>query len=169
MSYETKDSGKRQDYASGMVRDLQIGKARFDLIEPLFLSELAEKNKELTETSINELISLFVSIKHAEKDKDFNMATEFCVNIASLIIRKSSLSFSEVVQNWAELMQRGADKYGENNWQLASSEEERARFYQSGFRHAMQFMSGQTDEDHQSAVLFNLAAYLFVWRKLDER
>jgi len=33
-SYTTKDSGKRQEYKSGMVRDLQEGKPRFDLIIP---------------------------------------------------------------------------------------------------------------------------------------
>lgn len=33
--YITKDSGKRQDYASGMRRDLQEGKPRFDLVIPL--------------------------------------------------------------------------------------------------------------------------------------
>lgn len=33
-NFETKDSGKRQDYKSGMRRDLQDGKARFDLIIP---------------------------------------------------------------------------------------------------------------------------------------
>lgn len=34
MSYETKDSGKRQEFATGMVRDTQDGKPRFDLIFP---------------------------------------------------------------------------------------------------------------------------------------
>jgi hypothetical protein len=33
--YLTKDSGKREEYASGMVRDTQEGKARFDLLLPL--------------------------------------------------------------------------------------------------------------------------------------
>jgi len=33
--YETKDSGRRQDYDSGMRRDIQEGKPRFDLIIPL--------------------------------------------------------------------------------------------------------------------------------------
>lgn len=32
--FETKDSGKRAEYASGMVRDTQDGKARFDLLFP---------------------------------------------------------------------------------------------------------------------------------------
>lgn len=33
--FVTKDSGKRQNYKSGMRRDLQEGKPRFDLIVPL--------------------------------------------------------------------------------------------------------------------------------------
>jgi hypothetical protein len=34
VEYVTKDSGERAAYASGMVRDTQAGKARFDLILP---------------------------------------------------------------------------------------------------------------------------------------
>lgn len=32
MNFVTKDSGKREEYASGMVRDTQEGKPRFDLM-----------------------------------------------------------------------------------------------------------------------------------------
>jgi hypothetical protein len=35
MEFETKDSGKRSEYNSGMVRDTNEGKARFDLIHPI--------------------------------------------------------------------------------------------------------------------------------------
>ncbi len=35
MEFVTKDSGARQEYASGMRRDLQDNKPRFDLITPL--------------------------------------------------------------------------------------------------------------------------------------
>jgi hypothetical protein len=34
-TYETKDSGSRQPYSSGMVRDADSDKPRFDLISPL--------------------------------------------------------------------------------------------------------------------------------------
>lgn len=107
MKFQTKDSGKRQDYASGMRRDIQEGKPRYDLIyEPL-------------------------------------------------------------LTRWAELMARGADKYGENNWQLANSREELARFKASGWRHFIQAMRGDGDEDHYAAVCFNLAAILYLEDKLD--
>lgn len=38
---EVKDSGKRQDFQTGSVRDTNEGKPRFDLITPIALYELA--------------------------------------------------------------------------------------------------------------------------------
>lgn len=68
----------------------------------------------------------------------------------------------------AELMARGAEKYGERNWELANSEEEAARFQASAFRHFMQWMNGERDEDHAAATRFNIAAYEYVRAKLEE-
>ena len=108
MGYETKDSGARQEYASGMRRDLQTGKARYDLIpEPM-------------------------------------------------------------LTRWAELMMRGAEKYGERNWEKAESEEELIRFVASAFRHFVQWWRNDTDEDHASAVMFNISAAEMVKEKLNE-
>ncbi len=39
--YITKDSGKRQSFETGAVRDIQQGKGRFDLITPIALRRLA--------------------------------------------------------------------------------------------------------------------------------
>ena len=102
----TKDSGKRVEFESGMRRDTQEGKPRYDLIELDFL------------------------------------------------------------KRWAELMSRGAEKYGENNWRKANSEEELQRFRASGFRHFIQWLNGETDEDHGAAVAFNIAAADYIKRKL---
>lgn len=41
MNYETKDSGKRQEFQTGAVRDTEENKARYDLISPLALTRLA--------------------------------------------------------------------------------------------------------------------------------
>lgn len=40
--FETKDSGTRQNFETGMVRDTQEGKPRYDLIPPEGLKRLAE-------------------------------------------------------------------------------------------------------------------------------
>lgn len=111
----TKDSGKRQNYNSGMRRDLQDGKPMFDLIIPI--------GQEYTD---------------------------------SLLYR------------WAMLMERGMSKYGSRNWEKASSQEEMNRFKSSAFRHFMQWISGEEDEDHASAILFNINAAEFLKIKMEK-
>ena len=110
--YTTKDSGKRQEYQSGMRRDTQEGKPDFTLL----LTDLPYSEQLLT--------------------------------------------------RWAGLMARGAEKYGRNNWQLANSQDELDRFKASAFRHFMQWITGEDDEDHAAAVLFNINAAEYVKSKL---
>ena len=111
--FVTKDSGKREEYASGMRRDTQEGKPRFDL---LLVDGVGFQDQFLT--------------------------------------------------RFAALLARGADKYGERNWQLASSNEELQRFRASALRHMFQWACGEEDEDHAAAVAFNLMAYETIKRKL---
>lgn len=103
--YVTKDSGARDEYASGMVRDTQDDKARFDLMRP----------------------------------KNVPYAAQFLTRVA-------------------ELMTRGAKKYGFRNWEQANSQDELERFENSAERHLQQYLAGETDEDHAAAVVFNLLA-----------
>lgn len=78
------------------------------------------------------------------------------------------LIYLPLLKRWAELMTRGANKYGERNWEKANSPEEFERFQASAFRHFMQWFNGETDEDHAAAILFNVAAAEFMedkWAK----
>ncbi len=104
--FETKDSGKREEFTGGMVRDTQDDKPRYDLLDRAFL------------------------------------------------------------KRWAELMARGAKKYGEETWRLASGERELQRFKASATRHLFQWLDGDTTEDHAAAVAFNLAGAEMVATKL---
>lgn len=113
MEYETKDSGERHNYLSGMVRDTQKGKPRFDL---LWVEGLPYKDQPL--------------------------------------------------YRLAMLMARGAEKYGDRNWENANSPEEAKRFDGSGLRHYAQAVSGETDEDHYAAVLFNVMAAMTLQARL---
>ena len=103
--YVTKDSGKREEYETGMVRDTQDGKPRFDLIVP----------------------------------KGVPYEAQFLTRIA-------------------ELMTRGAVKYGDRNWEKAHTQEEMDRFLASADRHLKQYQCHEVDEDHAAAVFFNLLA-----------
>lgn len=101
--FVTKDSGDREKYDSGMVRDTNQGKPRFDLVLPEGVPY---------------------------KDQLFTRV--------------------------AELMARGAEKYGDRNWEKAAGAPELARAKESAFRHFMQWYLGETDEDHAAAVFFNI-------------
>jgi hypothetical protein len=115
-AFVTKDSGKRAEFPSGMRRDTQEGKPRYDLITP-------------------------VGQKY-----DQNM-----------------------IYRWAMLMARGAEKYGDRNWEKADSVTETQRFKASAYRHFMQWFHGEVDEDHAAAVYFNIAAAEFTGSKPKER
>lgn len=68
---------------------------------------------------------------------------------------------------WAELMGRGAQKYGERNWEKAATEEELARFKVSAFRHFVQWFYGlNPEEDHAAAVFFNVAGAEYVKERI---
>jgi hypothetical protein len=67
------------------------------------------------------------------------------------------IPYSELMlTRWAELLRKGAKKYSRRNWELADSDEELERAKASAFRHFMQWFAGETDEDHGSAVFFNI-------------
>lgn len=104
--FETKDSGARAAYDSGMVRDTEEGKARFDLLVPL-------------------------GVPYQE----------------------------QILTRFADLLARGAEKYSARNWEKANSQAELDRYKSSAFRHFMQWITGETDEDHAAAVMFNLMCY----------
>lgn len=73
----------------------------------------------------------------------------------------------QMLTRFASLLTRGAVKYNKRNWELANSEEELERFRSSAFRHMMQWLCGNKDEDHASAVLFNITAAEMVSYKLE--
>lgn len=76
------------------------------------------------------------------------------------------LCWKPLYKRWAELMGRGAEKYGARTWQKAATQEELDRFKESAERHLMQYLEGDKTEDHAAAVLFNLAGAEFVQEKL---
>lgn len=60
---------------------------------------------------------------------------------------------------------KGAQKYDKRNWMKAAGPEEMARFRESAARHFIQWLRGDTDEDHAAAVMFNINGYEYVRSK----
>lgn len=62
------------------------------------------------------------------------------------------------IDRWAKWMELGAQKYAPNNWTLGGIPY--SRFADSALRHLSKFIMGMDDEDHLSAVLFNIGAII---------
>ena len=109
-----KDSGKREEFPGGMVRDTQEGKVEGDRV-----------------------------------------------------------SEGPMLRRWGEHLTKGAVKYpdvtpGVANWTLAGGELEYIRFRKSAWRHFMQWWNGEVDEDHASAVFFNINGAEYVKEVKDD-
>lgn len=102
---EIKDSGTRQEFETGSVRDMSEGKGRFDLIPYLPQERLAQ---------------------HYEA---------------------------------------GIKKYGERNWEKGQPLK---NFLDSAERHLLKFMSGNRDEDHLSASVWNNYGYQWTENEIIE-
>lgn len=68
----------------------------------------------------------------------------------------------QILTRWAHLMARGAEKYADRNWEQFSDRSALDRAKSSAFRHFMQWLNGERDEDHAVAVLFNIMAAEYV-------
>jgi hypothetical protein len=60
--------------------------------------------------------------------------------------------------------ENGAVKYGDRNWEKGQP---LGRYIDSAMRHLICVLEGQTDEDHVSAVSWNMFAYLATLEKID--
>ena len=63
----------------------------------------------------------------------------------------------KALKRWAGLMGRGAEKYGDRNWEKGMPA---TRFSESALRHFFQYMEGDRTEDHLAAVLFNIGSMI---------
>lgn len=73
-----------------------------------------------------------------------------------LIIPLSQRYDETLLYRWAKLMQKGTKEYSDRNWEQANSPEEIERFKAAAFRHFMQWLQGEEDQDHAAAILFNI-------------
>jgi hypothetical protein len=71
-----------------------------------------------------------------------------------------------MLKRWAKHLGAGAKIHGKDNWTLANSHEELEDYKESALRHCIQWVNGETDEDHAAAIYFNINAAESVKEKL---
>jgi dATP/dGTP diphosphohydrolase, N-terminal len=66
---------------------------------------------------------------------------------------------AELIERIAEHYFQGGLKYTPNNWMRGTDSESLERNRRSAARHFVQWLHGETDEDHLAAVVWNLITY----------
>lgn len=155
MNFELKDNGQRQEFASGMVREPETDKMRYDLAfdGPMVWALLAD-------------LDPCNGVAQAAKDwYEFGGVTNATRLIVCLCARET-LSYWQLVDRYTVLMMKGAIKYSDRNWLKAAGEEELKRFIASFSRHLVKYLRGDKDEDHLAALFFNINGAEYVRAKL---
>ncbi len=136
-----KDSGNRREFSSGAVRDISEGKGRCDLLP---LSVIAEMQNDKILYMISDYI--YSGDKHSlvEAINDFSKQKYGDLYTAML----------EVSKHYED----GCNKYGERNWEKGIPLH---CYIDSGVRHYIKWLRGDTDEPHDRAFLWNMLGALW--------
>lgn len=131
-----KDSGERREFDSGAVRDVCEGKGRCDLL-PLDVASFILNNDTFDYISCyvrnGTIMSLYQAIIY--------------------FIDKHYPSRADAVLDVAKQYEEGAKKYAERNWEKGIPVH---CYIDSGVRHYLKFLRGDTDEPHGRAFLWNM-------------
>lgn len=143
-----KDSGTRREFETGSVRDCAEGKGRCDLLpldtigtmmQDTVLQNIGEYIRTGDTVKIVTALSYFVSLKYN--------------NVYNALL--------EVAKHYED----GAKKYSDRNWEKGIPLH---CYVDSGVRHYMKFMRGDTDEPHDRAFIWNMLGLMWTHEHLPQ-
>lgn len=137
---EIKDSGKRTEFSTGAVRDIQEDKGRCDLLP---LDVAASFIRDYDKCEVLQDISDFM--KTGNEVYLYNAIASFCTFVKWTI--------TECLLEVSIHYKQGAEKYGERNWEKGIPLHS---YIDSGVRHFLKHIDGQTDERHDRAFVWNM-------------
>ncbi|HBF66473.1 MAG TPA: hypothetical protein DDW34_12970 [Clostridium sp.] len=136
------DSGERQVFETGAVRDISEGKGRCDLMPLDVVCNLIDKD---------------VVIEHLseyQKTKDCG----YLVDAIDTFIRDQYERCEDALLDLSVHFEEGAEKYGIDNWKGLPE----WTFLSSAVRHYLKFRKGMTDENHGRAFMWNIVCLMAV-------
>lgn len=146
-----KDSGKREEFSTGAVRNTQENKGRCDLL-PLDCLEMGDYFEDA------EFLSYLNDFKNSGDKKYIQAAIRHFIHH---YFSNNETAYLELAIHYEER----ANKYGDNNWQKGLPI---SRYLSSTIRHYLKFRRGDTDEPHNRAILWNLTAILWTCKHIPE-
>jgi hypothetical protein len=140
LTMDLKDNGERRDFGTGAVRDISDGKGRCDLLPLSVLSRILMRDE------LN-------SIEHFKRTKN----TAFLNQALCIFADNEKTNLTTLMLEVSIHFEDGAKKYCENNWMKGMPLH---CYIDSGVRHFLKHLRGDTDEPHDRAFVWNmLCAY----------
>lgn len=148
---EILDSGKRREFESGAVRDVQEGKGRCDLLPLNVVARVINFDDE--KSGVLVYIDNYVHTG----------ATEYLFLAIKSFIHDKNWDVYTAVLEVAKHFEDGAKKYDERNWEKGISLH---CYIDSGIRHYLKFMRGDTDEPHDRAFIWNMLCAIWTHERI---
>lgn len=147
-----KDSGTRQEFETGAVRDVAEGKGRCDLLPLDIVRGFYNPADPKTH-------SFFLGLNDYLQNGDYQGLCEAFMALADT--GSLETAFLDVAIHFEE----GAKKYEERNWEKGIP----AHCYvDSAIRHYLKHLRGDDDEPHLRAALWNLLCLMWTHKNLPE-
>jgi len=169
-----KDSGTRQSFAGGAVRDTSSGKGRYDLMAIQAVDLLSgaverdpiDMNVPLIDMWETGRFNLGQTLITGKMDYAVAAMREIASYIQvkywkenNIVPNADQLSHmpTHAYFRVARVYEKGAQKYAARNWEKGIN---LARMLDSSMRHWMQVLDGQQDEDHPGQALWNIIGWI---------
>lgn len=149
-----RDSGTRQEFSTGAVRDIQKGKGRCDLMP---LDVVSAYYHHIHKDCVDSWI--FYHLDNFQRDGEIKHL--FMVLDRFRIFPDIPTMLLEVSKHFEE----GAEKYGENNWQKGLPVK---CYINSAVRHYLKWLRGDKDEPHDRAFCWNILCAIWTCKHKPE-
>jgi hypothetical protein len=143
------DSGKRQEFSTGAIRDAAEGKPRMELLTPYMIKLMAD-HMELPR------------LTHVASFMDTNETEHLELLLVDIIWVEADDTLVDRCGTW---MAKGAAKYADRNWELGLPV---SRYLSSLLRHLLKWERDEDDEDHAAAIVFNVMGIIFTREQVKE-
>lgn len=152
------DSGDREQFETGAVRDIQTSKGRRDLL-PLDIMACSMEGVGVIDC---QKVLVFQVL---EDFKTYGKCDSLYVAICGFCKIRYDNDYTQMYLELAQHFEAGAKKYGDNNWQKGIP----TRYYiASATGHYLKWLRGDTDEAHDRAFVWNLICCIWTCMHMPE-
>jgi hypothetical protein len=161
-----KDSGQREEMATGSKRDSRTGKGRFDLLPGRAVVGVIELRCH--GSPLWDALKSALQVGSVMSGLRGNTVFNHAVDVVNLLFRfmeheadpgvcSEYSHFPNALFRVARIFEAGAIKYDSRNWELGQP---LSRYLDSGTRHIVCYMRGDRDEDHVAQAAWNFLCLL---------